>query len=261
MGSNLRIPPAIRMRFEQVASRVVRQARLDDDDTPLRIHEIVGHLEERWREGVDADLNDENAERRALELFGDPAAAARALRRPLPYRLLAYRSHSPERLLVFLTAYLCISWLAVVEGPYRALFNGRTVPLIDVVFPTDITFFFQGLGSFGVGIVAMMGVVLIRWNPHPEKAWVRGLLGFRHLAGILPLVALVFLIGAAPVVTFRAWYHYIPVRGYGLYAAIATVNLPVAWLGAACLVSEWLDIPRRLSRRRNRTAPFEAMVQ
>ncbi len=260
MSAPLRVPPATRMKFEQIANRICNLARLDFADSSLRAHEIVTHLEERWREGAEGDLNGDDAEKRALRLFGDPAKVASTLRRPWPHRLVCYHRYAAERLLVFLASYVCLSWLAIVEGPFRSELGGARVELFDVVFPASYWFFLTGLGSFGIGIAATAAVVFMRWRPLTENKWVQRGMSARYVLSILPLAASANLALTPPFIAYRAWVQYVEAPGYPLYLAIIAFSIVLGWLGSVCLVSEWLNFPSRLSKRRNRNAPFGMAV-
>lgn len=256
MSDPLRIPPAIRMRFEQTAAEVCEMAKLDYADAPMRAREIVGHLEERWRELAEGNSSSEEAERLVLERFGKPERIAQRLRRPFLARLLIYRRYAAERLVAFLGASVCLCWVSVVEFQYRPELNGTSKPLFSLIFPESYTFFLTGLGSYGVGIVAVGAALIMRWKP--AKGGLLGNVWFqaRHALAIVPLLASLSLLTVPSYFGYVACKEYVQTPTYPVYLGCIAFSVIAGWLGGAAMISECLDIPGKLSRRRNRHAPF-----
>ena len=97
-----RIPPAVSFHFEQIIALAAEHARLEPTEWAIRSHELMGQLEHRWREGIDQGLSTDEAERRAVELFGDPVSVGRRYQKPMEVNLLYSRAWQAARLLLFL---------------------------------------------------------------------------------------------------------------------------------------------------------------
>lgn len=84
----LRIPPAVSFAFERVAADVCDRASLEPSEWSAKAKELVNHLEQRWCEGAERGMSTEEAQERALTLFGPPEEVGRWLRKGLIRRWL-----------------------------------------------------------------------------------------------------------------------------------------------------------------------------
>lgn len=96
------IPPGVSFQFEQIIAQTAEHAGLEPTEWALRTHELMGQLEHRWREGIEMGLSTDAAERRAIEMFGDPAAVGRRYQKPMEVNLLYSRAWQVARILLFL---------------------------------------------------------------------------------------------------------------------------------------------------------------
>src|ERR1039458_7218260 len=184
MASDLRVPPGVTQAFEEKATQICNDAKLDFDEWPLRAYEAVTHLQERWRKGIRMGLGTDEAERQALNSYGDPSVVARSWRKAWHKRMLFHQRYRPERFFLFFVAYVFFSWLAVLDVHYRAYLDGKDADLPRLMLPFDPAFqatrklpsvaqfvhslqprfFVDGLGTFFVGLAAMASVVAIQWQ-------------------------------------------------------------------------------------------------
>ncbi|MFA6546191.1 MAG: hypothetical protein WCS99_17360 [Limisphaerales bacterium] len=98
----LHIPPAVTFHFEKIIALVAEHAQLEPTEWAIRSHELMGQLEHRWREGIDMGLSTDAAERRALELFGDPGAVGRRFKKRWEVNLLFSYGWRVARIVLFL---------------------------------------------------------------------------------------------------------------------------------------------------------------
>ena len=231
-----RVPPATALAFEKLAMRVCNEAKLDYDEWPARCHELVGHLQARWREGIEQELSTEAAEERAMELFGDVSRVARSLRQPWIRRLLFHRRYRAERYILFLAASVLGSWLWNIEQVSHA----SPKPDDDMMS--------VGLAAFFNGFVAIGSLALVLWKPKSNRRWIRVILSLRYVMVLFMLIGL-YNSTIFPVLLFRD-YLGTPALGWGysVYFGIHCAHVMISWLGTACFISEWWRWPEKSKR-------------
>lgn len=238
MMAELRVPPAVTFKFERFVAEVCHGAKLDDHEWPLKARELLSHLQERWREGVETGLSDAAAEQRALDLFGSSRAVARQLRRPWWRRLLFHQNRRQHRLLTFLTASLIGTLLL---GMSNLLLAKESLPDVG-----------QIIGSFTNSFIALVSLLVVKWQPI-GPTWLKGVLSVRHL--LWPFIGLglanvAFNPVAALVLLLRLDWGI-------LTLPVLAVAIPFGWLGAACLGSEILNLADRCRRLTPETMAFQ----
>lgn len=256
MANDFRVPPAVSLTFEKAATDICNRAKLDYDEWPLQAHEFVTHLQERWKEGIEKGLTTEDAEARALALFGDPAATAKALRKPWLRRVLSYERYRPERHLLFLVAYVFHAWLTVLDVHYRTFYNHQNPDLNTILLPFQLRFFVDGLGMFFVGLTGVAAVMLIQWLPKTWNAWVYSALCLKGVLWSVVIFAACILLTKPSYwayETFRLYENYFFYQGFCVLHLLA---IPLAWLGAACLISEACNYPGLVKKRLRKNKPF-----
>ena len=254
MDSGERIPPAVSLAFERLASEVCERAALDYDEWPLKAHELATHLQEKWREGVGLNLSTDAAQQRAIEAFGPVKAVAKSLRRPWLLRILTYRRYQTERVVIFLAASFFIAWLTVLDVYYRQELDGKPVDLAEVMLPFSAANFLHGLGGFYIGFIAWGTARLIRWQPPTQRPALAALCQARYLAGALLLFP-IFHLAVRPtyltIVTFRFFARDFLYIGFcGLHMLGVVVGLMgLACLGAELLIdsAKWKHFSQRLA--------------
>ena len=118
-----RIPPAVNEAFVSLAAEVCDRARMDYDEWMVNSQELVFHLQERWREGVELGLNTDDAKSRAFKLFGSPSSVAKSLRKPWLMRLLYYKRFRSERFGFFILAFFLYTWLVIIDKHWVELIS------------------------------------------------------------------------------------------------------------------------------------------
>ena len=102
-GKPARISPAVTFQFEQFASRICDEAKVEFVDRPYRIREWMIRMEELFRRNVaDGRTTDEAAAEAALSSFGPVENIVKGLRggiKGLWFRLRFYDRYSVHRLL------------------------------------------------------------------------------------------------------------------------------------------------------------------
>jgi hypothetical protein len=249
MANDIRIPPAVSLAFERVAYRICILAKLDYDEWHLQVRELKLHLQERWKEGIENGLNTERAEAHALAVFGNPADVAKSLRKPWLVRLLQYKNMRSERLLVFLSAYVFYAWMQVLDVHYRHYLNNEDVSLDQVMLPFSWGFFTEGMGTFFVGLLAVVSVLAVQWRPVFAKKHWKTLLQARY-ACFAPIVFAFIQLGLKPAIltwnTFRQYEAYLFYQGYCVLHVLAVL---AGWFGIVCLTAELFGWNKRFSQK------------
>jgi hypothetical protein len=141
-----RVPPSISFEFERLSLDVCERAKADFDQRHLLFHELVDQLEELWRQGEAAGLDDVAAKDRALELFGDAEVAARVYRGGFAkwmVRLLTFHRYASHRFILILGSVVFVTWMkqaqkSVLGGLTSITLNGpgwwRTLITYTVFF-------------------------------------------------------------------------------------------------------------------------------
>jgi hypothetical protein len=258
MSDNLRIPPAVNLAFEQVANRICEQAKLDFDTWHLHNHELVTHLQARWRDGIDRGLGTEAAEERALALFGSSAQVAKSLRQPLITRLLRYKRLRTERLLIFLAAYLFFSWMQVLDVHYRGDMDGKAIDLDRIMLPFSYEFFTDGMGTFFVGLLAVVSISAIQWKPGFAKAQWNQVFVVRYVLALIIAFSLFELAVKPTLLTWQTFRHYEPYLEYQGYCVLHVLGMIFGLLGVACVATELLGKPSQLRNQTPIAGPLRA---
>ncbi|NJK92628.1 MAG: hypothetical protein HC904_12850 [Blastochloris sp.] len=170
MSSPLRIPPGVDFAFEKRVNAVLESAKPDYDRLPELRTELMEHLRQRWREGIEKNLSTEAAEEQALELFGDPEAIGKSLREVWWRRLLFYRRCRAERFLIMVS---CSVWatycLYFGETDYQRLSKELQQAVIEYRY-----------ASFMNATFALLSLILISHKLRLNSRPLRWLYGLRH---------------------------------------------------------------------------------
>ena len=111
-SSELRVPPAVMLDFERIVAEVCDVAKLDYDERPLTTNELLGFLQECWREGVQRGLSTDDAKEDALERFGDLERVGKSFRRPWIKRIIYQKNYKAARYLMVLGVGLTNAFMA-----------------------------------------------------------------------------------------------------------------------------------------------------
>lgn len=244
MSEPLRIPPAINLKFDRLAAQVCDRARMDYLEWRINSDELLIHLQERWREGIQEHaLNSEEAAERAIKLFGDPNTVARSLRKPWPIRLLAYQRFRSERFFVFVVSYFLFTWTLILDTRWQELVNRNVFIPFQILLPFGNDFFTAGIGAMFVGLAAVLAVVLSQWQPMHPRVWVNQLLQLRHLALLITGFAIFELAVDSvrlAIISLPAIAGRISVYGeiFYPYMIFHIIVILAGWLGTFCLLTE-----------------------
>ena len=130
------ISPAIRFRFEEFASRICDEGKVEAGEQPFKMREWTGHLERLFRERIaDEKTTDEVGAEFAIEAFGPAENVIKMLRgglRGLWHRLLYHQGYSVHRLVapvVFIFLHCSLRTTdslthVVASGEYSYVLNG-----------------------------------------------------------------------------------------------------------------------------------------
>lgn len=239
LDHDLRVPPAVTLRFERFALDVCEEAKLDFDQWASKTHELVGHLQQLWRQGIEMGMNTEDASGHAFEVFGSVAAVGRSFRQPWIKRFLLWRRYQGQRYAIFLSAAV----LSAYEGA------GRMSAANPDTFKVGSVGFFFLLATSLNGAVALGCLLLVQWRPRIRSTLGRALFACRWM------VALFIFTGVFNVL-FPAFVNF-PLAAYGALGQPS--NLPsVVWegvvaalglLGGLGYLSELFRFPQRQSAK------------
>lgn len=243
--SDLRVPPAVSLAFERVVADVCHRAKLETEEWPLRAHELLNHLQDRWREGIEAGLGTDAAQERALQMFGKPETVARRMREPWWKRLLLQRRCRLHRNLIFITA------SSVCQGLSAAFTNNfEGTPVNTGTFTA---------GMFLNGLLALGSAWVIAWKPSATNLLLRGVLALRHVVWLLVLSGLLNILLIPPLMLWQAFgLKKLPDMPAGWVCAAVAAGF-YAWLGAACLISECLNLAGRRRQTNPETLAFQVI--
>lgn len=239
LDQDLRVPPAVTLQFERFALAVCEEAKLDFDQWASKTHELVGHLQQLWRQGIEMGMNTEDASGRAFEVFGSVEAVGRAFRQPWIMRFLLWRRYQGQRYAIFLSGAVLCAYAAA----------GRMAAANPDTFKAGSVGFFYLLGTSLNGAVALGALGLVQWQPKIRSGPGRVLFACRWLVAPLMFMG-VFNVLLPVFVSF-------PLAAF--HALSRPANLPsVAWEGAVAAVgalgglgylSELFRFPQRRSAR------------
>jgi hypothetical protein len=239
MSNEVRVPPGVTFDFERLAVAICEEAKLDYEQWAPQVHELVTHLQERWREGVEQGLNTDDAESRALELFGSKTQVARSLRASWIRRFLTFQRYRGQRYAMFLCAAVVCAYVTV----------GMQVHANQANYAVGSVGFFYLLGTSLNGAVALGALALVKWRPQVRSKVLAVLLACRWVVAPLILTGLfnVLIMGAV------LWPREIARAVLGAPDPYMLVLLSIAGsfglIGAAGYVSELVEVPNRRSKR------------
>jgi hypothetical protein len=108
------IPPATKFEFEKVATLVCDIADFDHTEKSLKSYELQNYLQRLYLDGLDLNLSSEQAQQRAINLFGDPIACGRAYRNNDVKDIFLYDKYRLLRLIVLIG--ICFSFAMFSYG-------------------------------------------------------------------------------------------------------------------------------------------------
>jgi hypothetical protein len=147
------ISPAIRFRFEEFASRLCDEGKVEAVERPYKIREWTGRLERLFRERIaDGMTTDEVGAVFAIETFGPAESIIKMLRgglRGLWHRLVYHQSYSVHRLVAPVVFILLHCWL-------------RTSDSLKVRVTTgEISYVWFGWNYY-IGVMTLVTIVITR---------------------------------------------------------------------------------------------------
>jgi hypothetical protein len=239
--SELRVPPAVTMKFENTAHYVCNKAKLDFDEWPLHIHEFVTHLQDRWREGIDLGLDTDQAEERALQLFGNLNKVAHALRKPWLKRLMYDERCRVLRYIIIVLSVANISFdtMPIFHPANREILFGSVE-------------YYEGFLVHYYGFIVIASLSIIRWKPNCEHVVLRRIVSARYIFSIFVLICIfyisVFYYGL--LLAMGKWMLY-GTKCYDVYLFVFAAAI-IGALADACLISELFNLPGRAKRKQGR---------
>jgi hypothetical protein len=238
--SELRVPPAVTMKFENTAHYVCNKAKLDFDEWPLHIHEFVTHLQDRWREGIDLGLDTDQAEERALQLFGNLNKVARSVRKHWFKRLIYDdRCRVNRYVIIFLSATLLTFFGTAKRYPVGTKIEVGSIEYSFI------------LGSFLNCFYGMGSLAVIRWKPDFKHAILRWAFGIRYILGIFVLTLFINI----TLISYNLLFAYSRQLSDGIniiYFFLVFISVILGTLGAMCMISELFNLPGRAKRKQGR---------
>lgn len=243
--SELRVPPAVTFAFERFVADVCNQAQFDYDEWPLKAHEFLVHLQDRWRERVGAGLSTEAAMQQSFDLFGDSSNIGRSLREPYWKRVLLHRRCRPARYVVFLLGAVLTTISEMIRfapiGPQDTPFSS-IYDLYAMIAPMPVCF------------AAIAILPLLRWRPRMQNPWLRRLAELRFLITpiYLPVLWYVFYVPTTLLLPFKDPIPSMPTKLWDniVWHTFHYSVLALAWFGGIALLCELNAIfrPRKPNR-------------
>ncbi len=243
MAESSRIPPAVNQVFIRVASQVCDRAKMDYEEWMVNSQELAYHLQQRWRELTEQGLSTDDAQAKALQMFGDPHTVAKSLRKPWLERLLHYKRFRSERFFFFILAYFLYTWVVICDTHWNELLQGNPATPFQILLPFDQGFFINGLGSMLIGLLAASCVVLAQWRPLFKNQQINRLLLIRYLPLFLTGFALFDVLIRSPITAFQTlrevMSNYSPFTALTIpFLILHVLGIGVGILGATCLLFE-----------------------
>ena len=243
MAESSRIPPAVNQVFIRVASQVCDRAKMDYEEWMVNSQELAYHLQQRWRELTEQGLSTNDAQAKALQMFGDPHTVAKYLRKPWLERLLHYKRFRSERFFFFILAYFLYTWVVICDTHWKELLQGNPATPFQILLPFDQGFFINGLGSMLIGLLAASCVVLSQWRPLFKNQQINRLLLIRYLPLFLTGFALFDVLIRSPITAFQTlrevMSNYSPFTALTIpFLILHVLGISVGILGATCLLFE-----------------------
>ena len=240
----LRVPPAVTFAFEKVVAKVCDRARLETEEWPLKARELLNHLQQRWREGIEMGLSTDAAQSRALEMFGPPSLVARSLRETWWKRLMFQRRCRTARNLVFLSSSFVCSAVSVTMTN-----NFQGLPMASGGYTA---------GVFMNGLLALGSAWIISWKARIPNGLLQALFSVRHILWLMVLsgfLNVVFIPLVGLLKAQSAPENSLSLVGAGWFVA----SWIYGCMGGACLVSESLNLADRRKAVSRETVAFQAI--
>ncbi len=250
MESEARVPPAVTVAFERLALSICEEAKLDFSEWASKTHELVGHLQELWREGVEQGLNTDAAEARALELFGTTENVGKALRPPWIRRYLFLERYRGQRYAMFMTAAVIASYMGAVHS----------IEAHEAQYEVGSVGFFYLLGTSLNGACALGSLAAIQWAPRIRSRVLKCLFACRWILGVFVLTGLLNVILPAAIGMPKAIIWAANNRSLNEMLFLEGAAAIVGALGAAGYIAEIIKLPARRSRRLQRQLPAASVV-
>ena len=242
MESEARVPPAVTVAFERLALSICEEAKLDFSEWASKTHELVGHLQELWREGVELGLNTDASEARALELFGTMENVGKALRPPWIRRYLFLERYRGQRYAMFMTA-------AVVSSYFGAV---RMILSSPGSYEVGSVQFFYLLGTSLNGACSLGALAAIQWAPRIRSRLLKCLFACRWILVPFVLTGLFNVVWPVLIALPQAMVRVISTRSVDEMLIMECAAAITGALGAAGYLSELIKLPARRSRRLQR---------
>ena len=244
--SELRVPPAVTFAFERFVADVCNQAQFDYDEWPLKAHEFLVHLQDRWRERVGVGLSTEAAMQQSFDLFGDSSNIGRSLREPYWKRVLFHRRCLPARYVAFLNG----AALTVISEMIRF------VPMMSQDTPFSSRHgLYELIAPMPVCIGAIAILPLLRWRPRMHNPWLRSLAELKFLITPIYLLVLwyVFYVPTTLLLPFKNPFPYspAPLSEDIFWHTFHYSVLALAWFGGIALLCELNAIFRPKKQKRD----------
>jgi len=125
----------------------------------------------------------------------------------------------------------------------RHFIDGGTIDPDKIMLPFSLEFFTDGLGTFFVGLVAVLSVSAIQWRPAFSNLKWNALLQARYVLLIIIAFAMFELTVKPCELTWLTFQYYEPNFSYQGYCVLHLLGIGFGWLGVACLASELFGKP------------------
>ncbi len=234
MDSEIRIPPGVTVQFERIALEVCEVARLDFGEWWPRIHEYVGHLELLWLEGIEMGLSTEDAERRAIEIFGQPQVVGAALRGSWPTRFLFSERSRWQRYVVFLCGAVGCALLLATDLTTGAPNDQRMM---------KFTLVYSLLSLLGPAAVGALAVLRRPWEP--GRHVFSKVFAWRWMLLPVALAGLGVVLGPAVILWPRDFLRLLSGQGQWSAWVLETPIVVFGLFGAIGYVSELVGLPSK----------------
>ena len=241
----LRVPPATTRTFERLVTGICNRARLETEDWPLRAHELLNHLQDRWREGIEAGLTTEAAEERALQLFGKPGAVARRMKERWWKRLLLQRRFRLHRNLVYVSSAfigqgLCALFVKFYENNPQASHE-------------------YAVGSILFSLLPLACAWVVSWKPKITNVLLRWLFALRNVLWLSVVSGFLNELFISPILLRRAYIlKELPDLEIGWACFMVAAGI-YGCVGGACLLSEALNLAGRRRQVNRDTFAFQVI--
>jgi len=117
------------------------------------------------------------------------------------------------------------------------------------MLPFQWHFYVDGLGTYFVGLAAVVSVLLIQWQTNFKSGWVNQIFRARYLLAIVVAFALGMLALIPTYLTALTFKNYENYFFYQGYCGLHVVAIFIGWVGAACLISEFWGLPSWSKRK------------